>query len=559
MSPDPGNIQELGKITRSFYYFILKWCWIEDKQNKCAIPFALWPEQLRVLPRIVLAMRLIVLKARQLGLTWMVAAYVLWLAWTRPLQLIIVISVNEELSIEFLDRVYFILDRLPEHLKPTIATRNRQVLEIQHNDGLVSTIKSLPTTEMGAQSKTPTLLVLDETSRNRLVAEIYSASLPGIDAAGGRVIVISNSIKTAPGWPWTRGIYTDSMKGENVFERIFMDWRARPDRPEDFRSLKILDGMTEEDFSQHYPETEEEAISAIGGAYFGDALARHAGAQRKGIRGTIVNINDYWTFEESPAGLLEVWELPYNEREGYDGKPWLYRYAMGADVSEGLGDTYSTAYVIDRLTDEIVARMRSNRVDAHRWGEMLFDLSQYYGNALLCPERTGAGQTTIKRLRDLGANLYLRTKADKLGKGEVTKVYGWEETRNSKQELAGDLRAWMKTCPPIPDAILIDECSTFILREDGSLGHEEGKYDDCVFGAGTALQASKFIARAPEQVPTAPRLRREPRDVNESAAIERSDIEREAKRAHEMDILAMEGILADIQEDAGEWDEWAEG
>ena len=96
------------------------------------------------------------------------------------------ISVNEELSIEFLDRVYFILDRLPEHLKPTIATRNRQVLEIQHNDGLVSTIKSLPTTEMGAQSKTPTLLVLDETSRNRLVSEIYSASLPGIDAAGGR-------------------------------------------------------------------------------------------------------------------------------------------------------------------------------------------------------------------------------------------------------------------------------------------------------------------------------------------------------------------------------------
>ena len=80
MSPDPRVIQELGKIYKSFLYFILNLCWIEDKQNKCAIRFALWPEQLRVLPRIILAMRLIVLKARQLGLTWMVAAYVLWLA-----------------------------------------------------------------------------------------------------------------------------------------------------------------------------------------------------------------------------------------------------------------------------------------------------------------------------------------------------------------------------------------------------------------------------------------------------------------------------------------------
>lgn len=522
VSPDPRVIQELGKIYESFSYFVLNLCWIEDKKNKCAIPFALWPEQIRVLPRIVLAIRLIILKARQLGLTWMVAAYVLWLAWTRPLQLIIVISVNEELSIEFLDRVYFILDRLPEHLKPTIAARNRQVLEIQHNDGLVSTVKSLPTTEMGAQSKTPTLLVLDETSRNRLVAEIYSASLPGIDAAGGRVIVISNSIKTAPGWPWTRGIYTDSMKGENVFERIFMDWRARPDRPEDFRSLKILDGMTEEDFSQHYPETEEEAISSIGGAYFGDALTRHAAGPRKGILGVLVEIDGLQTFvEERRKGILEVWTPPI--------PGWTHRYAIGADVSEGLGNTYSTAYVYDRLTDEIVARMRSNRVDAHRWAEMLNDLADHYHRALLCPERTGAGQTTIKRLRELKANLYVRVKADKAGHG-VMKVYGWEESRNSKQELAGDLRAWMKrTENPIPDAVLLDECSTFILHEDGGLGHEDGKFDDCVIAAGLMLQASNFISQAPAEIPDRPPLRTPPKDMNEVAAIERDMIRQEAE------------------------------
>ena len=519
---------EYAAIWRSFAYFIQSYCQIEDKQNKCAIPFTLWPEQVRVISSIEEADRLIILKARQLGLTWMVAAYVLWLAWTRALQLIVVISVTEELSIEFLDRVYFMLDRLPPDFSPTIKARTKQTLEIRHEDGLVSTIKSLPTTEMGAQSKTPTLLVLDETSRNRLVAEIYAASLPGIDAAGGRVIVISNSIKDAPGWPWTREIYTGSMKDENVFERIFMAWQARPDRPADFKELKILDGMTEEDFSQHYPETEEEAISSIGGAYFGDALARHANGSWKGTIGTLEEADGGYAFQEDKRGLLEVWKPP-------DITPWLYRYAMGADVSEGLGNTYSVAYVYDRLNDEIVARMRSNRVDAYRWGEMLNDLAGYYARALVCPERTGAGQTTIKRLRELGANLYVRVKADKAGHG-VLKVYGWEESRNSKQELAGDLRAWLKrTETPVPDGVFMDECSTFILREDGSLGHEEGKHDDCVIGAGLMLQASNFISQRPEKVKDKPKLTRPPSGMSEVANLERDVIEKEALEAFRME------------------------
>lgn len=527
MTIDRNMINELARIWRSFSYFIGSYCWIEDKQNKCAIPFVLWPEQERVLPKIINAQRLIILKARQLGLTWMVAAYVLWLAWTRPLQLIVVISVTEELSIEFLERVYFMLDRLPAELSPSINARTKQTLEISHTDGLVSTIKSMPTTEMGAQSKTPTILILDETSRNRLVSEIYAASLPGIDAAGGRVVVISNSIKDAPGWPWTRGIYTGSMTGENIFERIFMDWTARPDRPDNFRELKLLDGMTEEDFSQHYPASEEEAISSMGGSYFGDALKTHKDAHR-GTLGTILAQDHVWQFEHDQRGILELWRPSYREEPGFDGRSWLYRYAIGADVSEGLGDTYSTAYVYDRLTDKIVARMRSNRVDAHRWAEMINDLANYYDRALICPERTGAGQTTIKRLRELGANLYVRVRADKAGHG-VMKVYGWEESRNSKQELAGDLRAWLKrTESIIPDAILLDECSTFIKREDGSLGHEEGKYDDCVIGAGLMLQASNFLSQRPEKVLQAPELRRPPADMNEVAAIERAMIEKEA-------------------------------
>lgn len=489
--------RQVIRLINAFGYF-LKFCQIEDKQNKCAIPFKLWPRQQAILHDITDDPRLIILKARQLGLTWLTAAYCLWLAMTRPLQLIVVISVNEDLSVEFLDRVYFILDRLPDWMLPPVKTRTRQTLEFSHLDGLISIIKSLPTTELGAQSKTPTLLVLDETARNRMVGEIYAASLPGIDAGGGRVIVISNSIKTGPGWSWTRDIFTASMRGENSFKRIFLSWQAHPGRPKDFKALKLLDGMSEQDFSEHYPETEEEAISALTGSYFGDVLGRH----RSPVAGVMCNLTkgrDDWEFTADKRGIVEVWRYPYRMLSDYDNLPYTNRYAVGTDISEGLGASYSVAYVVDRLNDEVVARMRSNRVDAYKWADMVHDLSRAYDNALICPERTGAGQTTVKRLVELGANLYVRVKADKVT-NRVTKVYGWEETNQAKHELCGDLRAWLGTMRgQLYCGTLIDECSTWIKHDSGRLGPEEGKLGDCVIAAGLARQADLFQEGKPEK------------------------------------------------------------
>ena len=480
-------------IASSFMVFITNFCFIIDKATKEPIKFELWPAQKRILSDVLTAPLLVILKARQLGLTWICAAYVLWFCITKKNRLAVVISAKGDWAIEFLDRVYFMLRRLPDWLCPKVEKETTEVLTFRHEDGSESTIKSLPTTEAGAQSKTPDLLILDESCWNPYIKEIYSASKPGIDAAGGRIIVISNSIKYAPGWAWTRDIYIGSMKGATKFQRIFMPWWDRPDRPKDFKDRQLAEAMTEEEFSPQYPETEEEAISTLTGSYFGKTLAKHTDFSR-GDTGWLVK----GKFEKENNGIIEVWELPYRSQPGYDGAIWADRYAIGSDVSEGLGLSYSVAYVIDREQDRLIARMRSNLIDAYEWANMLYDLSLWYDGALLCVERTGAGQTTVKRLHTLRARQYIEKVSGKAG-NPMTKNFGWGETHQKKHELCGDLKQWFRTtdggfnCP-----YLLDEASTWIRHENGKLGPEDGKLGDCVIAAGLTLQASQFLTKTPE-------------------------------------------------------------
>jgi hypothetical protein len=273
-------------------------------------------------------------------------------------------------------------------------------------------------------------------------------------------------------------------RGESSAKRLFLPWTVCPDRPPNFRELMVEQGMDYDDVIMHFPATEEEALASASGSFFGKSLERHNDFKR-GEEGVLVRSESgeiKWIPERH--GMLEIWEHP--------DTAYKDRYAIGSDVSAGLGLDYSVAYVKDRLTDALVARMRSNRVDANAWGFHLRDLSEYYGGATVCCERNGIGQTTIKCLQDLYVPQYVRILSGKTA-GIVQKTFGWNESPNAKWELCGDLKTWFfKTESRLPCAILSDEAATFIV--DGSrLTGESGKNDDCVIAAALAIQADSFM------------------------------------------------------------------
>jgi len=256
----------------------------------------------------------------------------------------------------------------------------------------------------------------------------------------------------------------------------------------------IQAGMAKEDVIWHYPENEEEAISANASSYFGDALGRHIHA-KPGIIGNFARDpkTREVSFQIQQNGIVELWRFPYFLVKGWDELHWERRYCLGSDVSEGLGLTYSIGYVMDRILDELVCKVRSNRLDAHTWAEQLAMASDYYERGLITVERTGAGQTTVKRLEELKANQSVRISPGKVG-GGITTDLGWHESRESKHELCGDLRRWLKEMKgTVWDAELLGQCQTWIEDEIGRLGPEEGKLGDCVMAAGCTIQAHQQL------------------------------------------------------------------
>jgi len=498
---------------REFEYFLDTFVYIENKEMKCAEKLSLWPMQREVLPAFMESDLLACIKTRQCGVTWVNgAAYALWLALKYDLHLTVVISASEDHAKEFLDRVYFILDRLPDwFVTKKISTRTVLTLGFtkesvdpitKKKTTLESTIKSMPTIEMGAESKTPNLLIIDEAHTIRNVNTIFNSSYPGIEAAKGRVIIIANSVKnqSSPGWPWVRDFFMASKRGENRAKRLFMPWTVNPDRPPNFRELMEESGMDHDDVIMHFPETEDEAIQSASGSFFGNSLTRHK-EFRKGITGYLRKNEEDGTvvFVEDKHGFLEIWEFP--------DLSWKNNHAVGSDVGAGLGGNYSVAYAKNRREDKFIMRMRSNRIDPDTWGIHLDDLSTFCGDGCVCCERDGVGISTINKLAELGTNQYVRMLPGKTG-GAITKIFGWQESSTAKNEACGDLRTYFaNTVAEVPDAILIDEAATFITHPNGQIKAEtETKQDDCVIGAALTLQADKFMGAAVE----VPRPEKEP-------------------------------------------------
>jgi len=488
---------EYERCVYGFEHFVDAHCFIQDRKpggSSEAVPFKLWPGQKQVVSLILRATYLAVLKARQLGLTWLVAAYVLWRAMFRYHELVIVISAKEDLAIEFLDRVKFMFDRLPVWMKPAVRVRNNTELSFGYEtkdergnvkiDGLNSTIKSVPSTPDAGQSKTISLLVMDETALNRYCKQIWGSAKPTLEHAHGQAIIISNPSKTMPGWSWTRDLCVSALAKLNEFVLAFLDWKCVPGRGDDFLEMQKRAGLDDEDISMQYPTTVQEALSSLGGSYFGNTIARFEQG-RPGERGvlTLDETNGGMKFHPDPAGILEVWRRP--ERD------WASRYAIGSDVSEGLGNTYSVAYVYDRFLNEFVARLRSNRIPADVWAKELIKLGVYYNYAMIGPERNGAGITTVIHLQgEMYPNLFYRQRPGKIH-GEFVKEYGWLETEEAKQILADELkRHYREIFQTVPCRCLLEESATFIRHENGRLAHEDGKMDDCVIAAGIALQVS---------------------------------------------------------------------
>ena len=474
-------------------------------------PDAPWYWQREVLDQWLNHEKSVVLKARQLGITWLAAGLGLWQVLYRPGTRVLVISINEEEAAKVVNRLWDMLWSLPEHLrngvtvlKPQKGSRPNLHIELRHKNGLVSYVTGLPSTKKAGHGETAALVILDEFARHDYAQDSWKALVP-TTSAGGKLVAIStgNGISTTTAQGDTQGNFFHSLwvsSEESGLYKRFLRWDLHPDRDDDWYRRVAMSIPNPADRAEQFPANELEAFILTGAPYFdvetlmwyGENAANDPVYRMRFARKT----HDQAALERSDTGLIRVYQPPSQGRD----------YALAADVATGRGRDFSAAYVID-LADMTIAASLHGKLDSDQYAYQLHYLGRWYNTAWLAIEMGGGyGEPVVLALRDgrdgrpAYPKLYRHRQLDR-GDQPTSKPFGFPmnlKTRPTVIEGLGE--AIRERLIPRLDKELLQELQTFVYRTTNpSPRAQEGCNDDRVMALAIAVEMYRQRGTHPER------------------------------------------------------------
>lgn len=243
--------------------------------------------------------------------------------------------------------------------------------------------------------------------------------------------------------------------------------------------------------AQEYPSTPEEAFISSGMNIFNYQLLQRVYEPETGISGELSWDGRTATFQPNPNGRLTIFRKPNDEGMG--------QYIIGGDATRSAGGAHSiksdfaVAQVINRFSHEQVAIWRG-KPDPATFANELFKLGMFFGKAELVPEIQGAGQFVISALLEKGyPNIYQDRSPRKSPGRLIADSHGWSTNALSKHLMIGALVGQVvEGSLTIHDQTTFLEMRDFVNRDNSSYGpaDENNGHDDCVDALAMAVTAN---------------------------------------------------------------------
>jgi len=438
-------------------------------KNPGLMPFILNPAQIDLFNALNYNSRVMILKARQLGISTAVAGYLYHMAITTPGINVALIGYNSDLTAELLDKVKTFYRTTPESIKPQIRYNSKYEISFPAID---SKILVLPSSENVGRGYTLFAVLITELAFIEKAGEKMLA-IENAVPAGGKIIIES----TPNGMGNT---YHRMWMGDNGYAKQKYGWWWGYTQEEiDVIRRRINDPMR---FAQEYGL---EFLSS-GRPVFSSFLIKKL---RKGVYKVDQKVKDDEGIEsvvtKDPDGTV-VYFQPKAGRQ----------YVLGADVAEGIiGGDYSVFTIFDRKSGEEVAFWRGYLVP-EKFGHLIDKWGRFFNDALVTVEINNHGLTTVTALKNkLYPKLYFRpvTKMDVMGTSYSDRL-GWKTTRVTKPLMIDDLRESLSD-----DSFIIhtentlDEMLTFVFDDDGNMTTQSSFHDDGIMACAICLQAFKVL------------------------------------------------------------------
>lgn len=473
--------------------------------------------------------RAFILKARREGVSTYFTGRFFWKTANQKNRYSCLVTHEPEAS-DFLFKMqkrYY--DNLPPEFKPATKYNNTKMLEFNTKDGngldsairvgtagksdfgsaqLIHYLHLSEVSKWPAENQSQLLIsLLQCVPKEKDTAVVYESTAKGIggefyngfwSCKYGYEIYLENGKPT-----WRRRINPNA-KPDNEYCSIFIPWfvfakyQMNPEpgfkRSKEEEDLAKVHGLTdrhlkwrrwaienlckgsEDLFKQEYPSTPREAFLSSGRPIFDNIKveALMKAARPPMAKYEVMMSNGACIFNKD--GRLWVWQEPVKGRS----------YIVSGDVAEGLehGD-FDSADVIDQLTGVQVAHWHGH-IAPDLFGVLLMWIARRYNGAWIVPERNNHGLMTVTKLTDMKyPHVYAEKVIDPPHKPRMR--YGWLTTKTTKFPIIDNLAAEIRqNLHGIQCYHTFEEMLSFKQKDDGTLGAEEGMWDDRVISIAIA-------------------------------------------------------------------------
>ena len=482
---------------KDFLFFLEHVYIMEPPPGGGKIPFAKWPHLMELAALLTTNRLLVVLKARQLGFSWLMAAYATWLLMYREGSVSMLISRGQKEAEVLLGKAKYIYRNLPDTWQVPLDKDSDSEFSLRDSE---SKISALPSTPHAGRSETASFVFQDEADFHEFLDANYTAIKPTIDA-GGQMVMGSTSDKLKMDSLF-KDIYRDSREKQqrgiadsiDAWKPLFFAWQTRPGRTEDWyqrtkadvpgKRLDETRGLSPDLYMlQEYPATEEEALSPPKTRMVFDRDV----------------LDDMALDEKRPVSTKGVVKVYQKWRAGG-------RYAAATDTSHGVGGDFAVTVIIDASTGMVVADIMSDTLSPEDLSWQSMELLKEYRKPIWAIEDNEWGIITIQAAqREKYPRLYHRVT------GRKTRLVGWHTDEVSRFRLFGELIAAVHARQIIvPNPAGLAQFYTIVRnpKKGSRVEAVGGAHDDYVLTVGMAWQM-RDLAYASPPLADMPQLFRE--------------------------------------------------
>jgi hypothetical protein len=504
--------------------------YIVNKESKL-VPFRLNEEQNVMMEHIEFCLenkipiRIIVLKARQIGATTFFTALGFWLAAMNKNTSYGIVAHRLDSAESIFQKNKIFYNNLPQEMRPSTTQMSGEGITFNRKDGtgVNSKIKFATVNEGVFRGQTLNYLHLTECAFwEGNVGAIENSLAPTVSMYPNTIIVRES---TANGYNFFKDDWDRAAKGISDYKPFFFGWQDHSeytmDVPRGFvltekekdimerfeltlgqvawRRYQITNNYSgnESLFQQENPMTPSEAFIASGTSVFpAETLVRGYEAACDPIR--IMPLASYPAYEK-----LLIWEEPKVENEkiyaqksqwSYEEQAYVYvdtdllleeiayrtPYTVGIDTA-GLGTNLNQVTVVNNVTKRMVARFGKKNVQEEALADIAIEIARMYNDALIAPEVNYSHEICNYIIKKGYKNIYITetlTRKDMEIVGGVE--YGFKTTVRTKAPIISSLRAKLNEDPSlVPDKEFWEQAEYYILEDvntnkmNAAAGHDD--------------------------------------------------------------------------------------